>query len=197
MILEAGDKHAKRAMIMIHGRGATAQGLLELIPAFSFDNMRYIAPQAESGVWYPQSFMKGAQANEPYLSESLAMIAALCKQLMDEGIDQIALLGFSQGACLVLEYAARNPQKYLGIVALSGGLIGKDDFDYAGNLQKTKVFIGCSHNDPFIPFERVTLSATILDKMGAVVDTHTYPGSTHTVTEEEINRINTMFSRDV
>ena len=187
---------ADRAMIMVHGRGATAQIILELAKYFRQPGMAFIAPQATDNTWYPHSFMMPLEQNEPDLSSALDVIGNVTDRVLGNGIppENIFLLGFSQGACLALEFAARNARRYGGIFGLSGGLIGPDGTprNYAGDFGGTPVFLGCSDVDAHIPKRRVLESAAIFQKMGAAVDTQIYPGMPHTIIEDEINRVKKM-----
>jgi phospholipase/carboxylesterase len=181
---------ASAAMILIHGRGADADDILSLAEELQLDNFSFAAPQAENNTWYPYSFLEPVERNEPYLSSSLKLINTLTGKLIDEGFnpENIFYLGFSQGACLALEYCARYPKKYGGVFALSGGLIGKEggNFEYNGSFQKTPVFLGCSDVDPHIPIERVNLTGEIFNNMDAVVTKRIYPGMGHNVNTDEI-----------
>lgn len=177
-----------KALILLHGRGGTSESILGLATNFTDKNFIVEAPQAPHNAWYPQSFLADEKLNEPQLSQSLQTISNLIKRL-ELPSDQIYLMGFSQGACLALEYAARHPKKYGGIIAFTGGLIGKtlNVNKYRGNLEGTKVFIGTSENDPHIPLTRARESKEVLKSLGASVTLKTYPGSTHTITFDEIN----------
>lgn len=192
---------ADAAMIMIHGRGATAQSILGL--ASEFDTNKKLAlraPQASGNTWYPYSFMAPSDNNEPNLSSALQKIYDLLQDLKKAGFsdDQIYFLGFSQGACLISEFVARHPKKYGGLIALSGGLIGVGDKinpdDYEGDLQNTPVFMGCSDVDPHIPRERVDESEEVLNKLNAIVTKKLYRGMGHLVNEDEIQHINKMLN---
>lgn len=176
-----------KALILLHGRGGTAADIMSLAHHFTDKNFIVEAPQAPHNAWYPHSFLVEEKLNEPDLSNSLSKIEKLIKNL-EIPHDQIYLMGFSQGACLSLEYAARHGGKYGGIIAFTGGLIGKtlDLNKYRGNLDGTKVFIGTSENDPFIPLTRAKESKEVLKSLGASVTLKVYPGASHTVTEEEI-----------
>ncbi len=187
---------AHAAMILIHGRGASAESILTLAEEFDQPGFAYIAPQAAGGTWYPYRFLEPPQRNEPFLSSALGIISGLLKRLNDSGLpnEKIILLGFSQGACLTLEFAARNAMRYGGVAGLSGGLIGDDETprDYPGTLDGTPVFLGCSDVDFHIPVERVDLSAEVLEKLGGSVTQRIYPGMGHTVNADEISNVNEM-----
>ena len=194
-ILAAGEalESAKAAMIMIHGRGATAESILTLIQHFHMDGFAYLAPQAAHNTWYPQRFIVPQNDNEPWLSSAKGHVEKALKIALDAGIpaDKIIFLGFSQGACLATEYPARNPEKYGGIIALSGGLIGTDDeiTGYDGSLDGTPVFLGCSDVDFHIPKERVQATAKALEGIGGSVTMKLYAGMGHTVNEDEIEHV--------
>lgn len=180
---------ARAAMVMIHGRGASAEDILALAAEFAAPDVAFLAPQAADGAWYPQRFIAPLAANEPFLSSALATVGRLVEHITSTGIPQerVFLLGFSQGACLALEYAARNPQRYGGVIALSGGLIGPigTAFDYAGSLAGTSVFLGCSDVDFHIPLERVHESTAAMRTLGGDVTERIYPGMGHTVNADE------------
>ena len=171
---------AKAAVLLLHGRGDSADGILGLTDVLETDNVIYAAPQAEHNAWYPESFLEPLEQNEPYLSEALQAVGDALSDLEAAGFarENIVLMGFSQGACLALEFAARNPTVYGGVVALSGGLIGPDGemYDYQGSLGDTPVFLGCGSADAHIPEARVMLSAGVLNDLGAKVDARIYPG---------------------
>ncbi len=197
-LLHAGEslERAHAAMIMMHGRGASAEDILELAGELYKPGVAYLAPQAAGNSWYPNSFMAPIRSNEPGLSSGLAIIASLLAQLADAGIlpERTILLGFSQGACLTLEFAARNARRYGGVVALSGGLIGPDDTprDYSGSFAGTPIFLGCSDIDPHISEARVEQSAAVLRGMGADVEMRLYPGMGHMVNRDEIRYVQGM-----
>ena len=187
-------RDAKAAMIMIHGRGASAQSILSLAAEFKTDNVLYLAPQASNNTWYPYRFFDPVEANEPGITSGLQFIDLLLAYLTENGIpdNKIFLLGFSQGACLTLEYAARNPRNFAGVIGLSGGLIGPMGmkFDLSGNFtNQTEVFLGCSDSDFHIPLQRVNETADIFTKMGAKVIKEIYENMGHTVNEDEIEHI--------
>jgi predicted esterase len=188
----AGEEpaRARGAVVLIHGRGVSAGDILGLAGELDTAGLALVAPQAPGGAWYPQSFLQPLGRNEPWLSAALWTIGAIVAQLGEAGIGpgRIVLLGFSQGACLATEWAARNARRYGGVVALSGGLIGPDGTprDYAGSLDGTPVFLGCSDVDFHIPKGRVLESAEVLGALGAAVDLRLYPGMGHTVNADEL-----------
>ena len=157
------------------------------------DGFAYLAPHAAHNTWYPQRFIVPQNDNEPWLSSAKGRVGDALQMALDAGIpaEKVIFLGFSQGACLATEYPARNPQKYGGIIALSGGLIGTDDeiTGYAGSLDGTSVFLGCSDVDFHIPKERVVASAKALEGIGGDVTIKLYPGMGHTVNEDEIEHV--------
>lgn len=182
---------ADSAMILIHGRGATAPSILELASALPREDMVYLAPQAMGNTWYPYSFLSPRDQNEPGISSGLQAIGSLVDHLVASGIpmDRIVLAGFSQGACLASEYVATHPARYGGLLVFSGGLIGPQDTPlvHEGDLQGTQVFIGCSDTDFHIPLERVEETARVLEGMGAYVNKKIYPGMGHTIIQDEID----------
>ena len=190
---------ARLAAVLIHGRGASAEDILSLAQELSADDVAYLAPQAAGNTWYPYSFLAPMAQNEPGLSSALAVIAAIVASLEAQGIPakRIVLMGFSQGACLTSEFAARHARRYAGIAALSGGVIGPPGTprDYAGTFDGTPIFMGCSDVDPHIPLERVRESAEVFRRMGAAVDERIYRGMGHTVSRDEIDAVNEIFSR--
>lgn len=189
---------ARAAMVMLHGRGATARDILTLTADLHWPGFIFIAPQAAGNAWYPNSFLAPIASNEPHLSSGLAAITSLLDQLAQAGIpaERTIILGFSQGACLSLEYVARNARRYGGVVGLSGGLIGPDGTprDYPGSLAGTPVFLGCSDTDPHIPKERVELSAEVLQLLGGNVTKRLYPHMDHTVNQDELHFVQAMMA---
>ncbi|HLJ62075.1 MAG TPA: phospholipase [bacterium] len=181
---------ARAAMVMVHGRGATAESILTLADALNQDGFAYMAPQAAGGTWYPNSFLAPIASNEPWLTSALAVVGNVCDRVTASGLtpERTILLGFSQGACLVLEFAARRARRYGGVVGLSGGLIGPDGTprDYPGSLDGTPVFLGCSDADAHIPKARVLHTAAVLRRLGGSVADRLYPGMGHTVNEDEL-----------
>ena len=197
-LLLAGESidQAKAAMVMMHGRGATARDILELVSDLKQPGFAYLAPQAAGNAWYPNSFLASLDSNEPELTSALLTIENILVKLEEAAIpiEQTIILGFSQGACLTLEFVARNARRYGGVVGLSGGLIGPDGTprDYPGTLAGTPIFLGCSDKDPFVPKERVEFSAAIMQKLGGNVTAKLYPNLDHTVNPDEIRSIRTM-----
>ena len=181
---------ASKALILLHGRGGTAEDIITLADHFCDDQFYIAAPQAPNNTWYPKGFMSEAHLNEPILSASIEGI----KKLIDDTSkhiprSRIYLMGFSQGASLSLEISSRSAEQYGGIVAFTGALMGPtlDRKKYHGNFEGTKIFIGTSDQDPFVPLDRIEQSKDILVEMGGDVTLKVYKGMTHTITEEEIN----------
>jgi len=183
-------------MILLHGRGASAASILELADEFGVDDVAYLAPQAAGNTWYPYSFLAPMAQNEPGLSSALGVIGGLTRTLAGKGIgtERIAIGGFSQGACLALEYAARHARRYAAIAGLSGGLIGPPGTPrvYPGAFDDTPVFLGCSDVDAHIPLERVNESAGVFRRLGAQVDERIYPSMGHTVNQDEIAAVRAL-----
>lgn len=186
-------REARVAVIALHGRGGSAEDMLGLARELRTNDVAFVAPQAADQTWYPYSFLQPLERNQPYLDSALARIAALIEMLGADGVppDRIGLMGFSQGACLGLEFAARNARRYAGVIGLSGGLIGPDGTPrtYPGSLDGTPMFLGCSDRDPHIPVARVHESADVFRRLGATVDERIYPGMGHTVIEDEIDAV--------
>jgi phospholipase/carboxylesterase len=189
-------ERAKGGMIMLHGRGADAHDMLKLAEAFDEPQFFYAAPEAREQSWYPHAFSDPVSDNEPAFTSALTVIDDMLKGLSALALppEQIILLGFSQGACMVLEYAARNPRRYGGLAGLSGCLFGPDDepTTYEGSLQGTPVFLGCSEGDPVFPAQRVGAAAEALTALGGEVTTRLYPEPGHSVNDDEISRIKVM-----
>jgi predicted esterase len=181
---------ARAVVIMLHGRGADAHDILGLAGAMAVPEVAWLAPDAAAHHWYPDRFMQPIANNEPWLSSAVAFVDRTVQQVLAAGIpaERLVLGGFSQGACLALEYAARHARRYGGLVAFAGGLIGPDDTprDYAGTFAGTPVFIGVGDQDPHIPVARSTESAEVLTRMEAAVDLRVYAGLSHTVIEDEV-----------
>ena len=189
---------ARAAVVMVHGRGATAESILTLAPLLEAEGVAYLAPQAAGGTWYPYGFMSPIEQNEPGITSGMRAIARVLAHVSAAGIpaERTVLLGFSQGACLTTEYAARHPRRYGGVACLSGGLIGPDlsRNDYPGSLARTPIFLGCSDVDFHIPAERVHESAEVLRRLGAEVTMRLYPGMGHTVNDDEIAAVQAMLA---
>jgi len=198
MIRSAGEplEHARAAMLLMHGRGAQAEDILSLAAQFSLPGFSYLAPQALGNTWYPNRFLDPLATNEPWLTSDLYMMSDLLEKVVKAGIpyERVIILGFSQGACLALEFAARNARRYGGLVGLSGALIGPDGTqrNYQGSLSGTPVFLGCSDVDFHIPKERVDQAADLLRHLGGVVTERIYPGMDHTVNQDEIDFVRGM-----
>lgn len=184
---------ARAAMILLHGRGAQASDILALAAELGEPEFTFLAPQAAGNAWYPNRFLAPLETNEPWLSSALSIVGDLLNELESQGIspDRTVLLGFSQGACLALEYAVRNPRRFGGLVGLSGGLIGPPGitWDFPGSLDGTPVFLGCGDPDPHIPRARFRETETVLAAKGAAVTASLYPGLGHTVNRDELQQI--------
>ena len=189
---------AGKALLMLHGRGANAQDILSLSQYLTVETFALLAPQATNNTWYPHSFIAPITQNEPWLSSALEVIKDIVKDINQNNInnENIYLLGFSQGACLALEFAARNATKYGGIIAFSGGLIGDKIYteNYNGHFAATPVFIGSSNPDFHIPVERVRNSAKILKEMNAQVTEKIYDNMGHTINEDELAYANKILN---
>jgi predicted esterase len=187
-------------MILLHGRGASAEDILGLSHEFDLEDIAYLAPQAAGRTWYPYSFLAPIAQNEPGITSALGVISRLIEDARNQGVEarRIAILGFSQGACLTLEYAARHAKRYAGVFGLSGGLIGPPGTprEYPGSLDNTPVFLGCSDVDAHIPLARVRESADVFRAMRATVDERIYEGMGHTVNHDEIDAINAVLSHE-
>ncbi len=199
-VLTAGAalSDARAAVVMLHGRGGTAAGILTLADELHVSAVAYLAPQAAGNTWYPLSFLAPIERNEPWLSSALAAVAATVQRCTEAGIppDRTVLLGFSQGACLGVEFAARHARRYGGLACLSGGLIGPEvvPATYAGSFDATPVFLGSSDVDSHVPAERVRETATVLERMGADVTMRLYPGMGHTINEDELVQVRAMLA---
>lgn len=184
---------AKAAVVLLHGRGASPEDILFLGHEIGLEGIAYLAPEAAGWTWYPHSFLAPVETNQPYLDSALSRVGSLLDAIESEGFStqRIALGGFSQGACLALEYVRRNPRRYGGLFGLSGGLIGAETGEAVSgaSLEGTPVFLGCSDIDPHIPADRVVDSARVLEKMGAEVETVLYPGMAHTIIGDEVRKV--------
>lgn len=187
---QAGAPAAAGVVLLLHGRGATAESILPLADALAIPGLCYLAPQAEGFSWYPQSFMAPTAANEPYLSRALSRLAAIIADLLGSGIApaQLGMIGFSQGACLLSETLLRNPRPYGFAGILSGGAIGPSGTarDYPGSLAGASVFIGCAAQDAHIPLGRVKETTEVFTRMGASVTERIYPGAAHGINDDEL-----------
>jgi predicted esterase len=182
--------NARLAVICVHGRGASAEDILGVAAALGTTDVTYLAPQAAGRTWYPNSFLAPIDDNQPALDSALVVLTRLVDGLEDAnvGAERIALLGFSQGACLTLEFAARHARRYRAIVGFSGGVIGPPGTprNYAGSFRGTPVFLGCSDIDPHVPLERVHETAEVFRRLGASVDERLYPRMGHLVNDDEL-----------
>ena len=185
---------AKKAVILLHGRGADGESILSLSKYLNLDDYALLAPEAEAGSWYPYSFMASDEANKHALKQSLKTIEETWSYILDSGIsaDNILLIGFSQGACLSLEFAAQNIQKPKAVIAFTGGLIGEkvQEDKYSGSFEHTTIFIGSSEKDFHVPLSRIKESETLLSRMGANVKLMIFKDSNHTIRQEEIEWVN-------
>jgi predicted esterase len=202
-VLEIGPRPAaaRLAAILLHGRGASAEDMLALASELRTTEVAYLAPQAAGNSWYPYSFLTAIDSNEPWLTSALGRIKELIGSLEVQGIpaERIAIMGFSQGACLTLEFAARHARHYGAIIGLSGGLIGPPGTprDYPGSLDGTPTFLGCSDVDAHVPVERVHESTAVLRRLGASVDERIYRGMGHTVNHDEIKAVRELLSATI
>jgi phospholipase/carboxylesterase len=187
---------ASGAVILLHGRGGSAEDILSLAREMHFPELAYLAPQAAGNSWYPNSFLAPIAQNEPWLTSALRKVESTLQMVNDSGIstDRIAIVGFSQGACLATEFVARHPQRYAGLIAFTGGLIGPlgAELTHTGDLLGTPVFFGSGDPDPHVPWQRVQQSAAIFTEMGAAVKAQRYPNRAHTISREEIDAARTL-----
>lgn len=187
---------AKKALILLHGRGATAEDILSLAPNLHVNDYALIAPQAANHTWYPYSFLVPPKQNEPWLTSALTLLIDVVNDINKAGIadENIYFLGFSQGACLTLEYVTRNARRWGGVVAFTGGLIGDRLYteNYRGDFEGTPVFIGTGDPDPHVPVERVRESAAVIRSMHASVTEKVYPGMGHTINHDELSKVNNL-----
>ncbi|HEV2108218.1 MAG TPA: alpha/beta fold hydrolase [Thermomicrobiales bacterium] len=191
-------ERATGAIVALHGRGSSAEDILGLAAALDPGGFAYLAPQAAGHTWYPNRFTAPRSSNEPFLSSALGAVAATVARATVAGIphERIVLLGFSQGACLAIEYAARHARRWGGVIVLSGGLIGPPGTprDYPGSFAGTPIFLGCSDVDAHIPVERVHESAEVVQRMGGDVDKRIYPGMGHTVNQDEVEAVRALLA---
>ena len=200
-IRSAGPAPAAAAatLVLLHGRGATAENILELYAELNLPALAALAPQAASGTWYPQSFLAPIESNQPWLDSAMGRVEAIVHQLLSMGLpsQRIALMGFSQGACLACEFVAQHPRQYGALIAFTGGLIGPAaaQRDYEGSLQGTPVFLGSGDPDPHVPIERVLETQDAFERMGAKVELRRYPGLPHTVNDDELQAARMYLAR--
>ncbi|MFN3405666.1 MAG: alpha/beta hydrolase [Cytophagaceae bacterium] len=197
-IVSAGRnlEEAEKVLIMIHGRGALAHDILSLSRHLEVKDFALIAPQATNNTWYPLSFLAPPGQNEPWLSSALTLLGELVKDIEGKGIkrENIFFLGFSQGACLTLEFCARNADKWGGVIAFTGGLIGDKIYaeNYHGSFEGTPVYIGTSDPDPHVPVDRVYNSVEILKSLKAEVTVEVFKNLGHTINQDEIDKVNSL-----
>lgn len=186
-------EEANAALVLVHGRGATARSIVQMGEEVHRDGVALLAPQAARNTWYPDSFLAPVERNEPGRRSGLQAVEDAVGTAVGAGIDRerVVLLGFSQGACLASEFVARNPRRYGGLVALSGGLIGEtvDPESYTGDLEGTPAFVGCSDVDPHIPIERVHATTEAFERLGGDVDERIYEGMGHGVNDDELDAV--------
>lgn len=191
---------AHKALILVHGRGASAEDILFLADELNVEGYALLAPRARGNSWYPYSFLAPPAQNEPYLSSALQVLKELVDDVKASGIpsENIFILGFSQGACLTLEFAARHAAKYGGVVGLTGGLIGDKVYadHYKGDFQGTPVFLGTSHPDPHVPVDRVHATAELLKQLNASVTEQVYENMGHTISQHEIDTVNRLIFKN-
>ena len=187
---------ASKVLIMLHGRGGSAEDILSLAAHLEVNDFTLMAPQATSNTWYPYSFLSPPALNEPWLSSALGLLKQLLDHLVRKGIasENIYFLGFSQGACLTLEFVTRNATRYGGVAAFTGGLIGDKIYseNYKGDFGGTPIFIGTSNPDPHVPVERVYATTNILKYMNAAVTEKIYTSMGHTINQDEIDQANKL-----
>ena len=198
-ILKAGLPlgEAQKVMILLHGRGGTAEGMLPLAGELNIEKYAILAPQAARNTWYPYSFLMPIHMNQPWLGQAIEMLASMEASLVDQGYKPLDIYfgGFSQGACLSLEYTAQNAKNYGGVIAFTGGLIGDkiEEERYNGDFNKTMVFIGTSDPDEHVPVSRVFETDEVMKKLHADTNIHIYKDMGHTINKDEIDRVNQLF----
>jgi predicted esterase len=190
---------ATGAVVLLHGRGASAEDILGLVQDFDMPELAYLAPEASEHTWYPYSFLSPIELNQPWLDSALKLVAETLQRAITAGIERqkIAIIGFSQGGCLATEFVARNAARYGGLVAFTGGLIGPAGakFAYSGELSGTPCFLGAGDRDPHVPWKRVEESASALSRLGGNVTLRRYPGLPHTINEDEIDHAKIILAR--
>jgi len=201
-VIKAGQQtgEATKALVMLHGRGGSAEDILGLAQYLPVNDFALFAPQATNNTWYPYSFLAAPKENEPWLSGALKVVGEVVADIEASGIkkENIYFLGFSQGACLTLEYVTRNANKYGGVVAFTGGLIGDQIYldNYTGDFAGTPVFIGTSDPDPHVPVARVLASTAILTDMHAQVTQKIYKNMGHTISQDEIDQVSELIFKE-
>lgn len=194
----AALESARLAVIAIHGRGGEALGILQTCQRFGLDDIAYLAPAAADNSWYPYGFMEEIHKNEPFFSNTLQRVETLMQELQEKGFDKdrVVLVGFSQGACVVSEYAIRNPGRYAGIIVFTGGVIGPPgtNWDYSGDFSSTPVVVSGSETDMWVPAERMQLTAQMMRERGAQVSEYYYSGTQHIVNNQEIKAAQSMLA---
>ena len=198
-VVEAGEpvRSARAAMVLLHGRGATAEDIMPVAAEVAMPGWAFLAPQAAGNTWYPNPFTAPLESNEPYLTAALDTVTRAVERAETHvPAQRIVVLGFSQGACLTLEWSARHARRYGAVIGLSGGMIGPEGTprDYAGGFDGTPAFLGCSDIDPHIPMPRVVEAGEVLKRMGAEVAVRFYPGMGHLVGIEEIGAIRELMA---
>jgi predicted esterase len=192
-------QEADAAIVLVHGRGASAESILSLHGELAVPRCAAVAPQAAGNSWYPQSFLAPLSANQPYLDSALRRLESLVQGILDAGMtsERVVLLGFSQGACLTLEYVARHARRYGAVVGFTGGLIGPPGTprSYAGTLSGTPAFLGSGDPDPHVPFERVEETRDVVAAMGAQVELRRYPGMPHSINQQEVDAARVLIER--
>lgn len=190
---------ARGAVLLLHGRGASAEDILGLADDFGLADLAYLAPEAAGHTWYPYSFLSPIEQNQPWLNSALNLLETVVGRTTAAGIPlhRVVFVGFSQGACLATEYVARHATRYGGLVAFTGGLIGPPGtkFNYSGELSGTPCFLGAGDPDPHVPWKRVEESGSVLASLGGAVTLRRYPGLPHTINAEEIEHAKQILSR--
>lgn len=193
-------KDAEKVLIMVHGRGADAEDILALASHLNVASYTLLAPQATNHSWYPYSFLMKPEQNQPWLSSALDLIKEVVEDLIQQGIaaKNIYFLGFSQGACLALEFVTRNAKRYGGVAAFTGGLIGDEinRSNYSGDFNGTPIFIGTGNPDPHVPLDRVKETVALLEEMNASVHLEVYENRPHTISKDEIDWTNKLIFKD-
>ncbi|MFC3196128.1 alpha/beta hydrolase [Parapedobacter deserti] len=190
-IIQAGNlaAQAQKAVVLLHGRGSTGQGMLSLRNHLQLEDTLLLAPQATNNSWYPYSFLAEIADNQPALDSALALVDDAVAETVKLGIptEQVYFVGFSQGACLAVEYVARHAKRYGGVVAFTGGLIGKtlNAMNYSGDFGGTSILLTAGDEDPHVPLHRIEESAEILRGLGANVKLEIYPGKPHSISADE------------